>query len=211
MRPWIRSGSPIKDRAGYAIVNQGRRSTLDAGIVALREDDALGIATSLVDDDPHDLTTPAKAGGQLLPIRRHVHGPSSDTCVDRRLGDGGRHRQRHPRVQWLGDEIGGTEAQRLEAVGMGDDIGDFFPSQCSQSRAGRDHHLAVDGTGPHVQGAPKDEWEAEHVVDLVRVVRSAGGDDGVRPGGEGVVVGDLRVWIGEGEDDGLRPIDRTMS
>jgi hypothetical protein len=34
-------------------------------------------------------------------------------------------------------------------------------------------HVVVDGGGPHVQRAAEDVGEAEHVVDLVRVIRAA--------------------------------------
>ena len=42
---------------------------------------------------------------------------------------------------------------------------------------------------------------AEDVVHLVRVVAAAGGDDRIRPRGEGRLVGNLGVGVGEREDD----------
>src|SRR5262249_8371825 len=59
----------------------------------------------------------------------------------------------------------------------------------------------VDGGGADIQRAAEDVGEAEHVVDLVRVVRTAGGDDGVGADLGDLLRGDLRVGIGHGEDD----------
>src|SRR5690606_24838219 len=49
------------------------------------------------------------------------------------------------------------------------------------------------------QGAAEDEGEAQHVVDLVRVVRTAGGHDHVVAGGVGQLRGDFRIRVGAGE------------
>ena len=63
-------------------------------------------------------------------------------------------------------------------------------------------HGFVDGGGANVQSAAEDERKAQHVVHLVGIVGSAGGDDGVRPGLHDDVVGNLGIGIGEREDNG---------
>ena len=55
----------------------------------------------------------------------------------------------------------------------------------------------------HVERAAEDVREAEHVVDLVRVVAAPGGDDRVGPRRLRVRVADLRIGVGQREDDRL--------
>ena len=93
---------------------------------------------------------------------------------------------------------------RLAAIGRGDFLGHLLPCQFRQGVRCGDLHLIVDRRRPHIQRPPEDEREAEHIVDLVRIVRAAGGDDRVRARRLGVGRRDLRVRIGHGEDDRLR-------
>ena len=55
----------------------------------------------------------------------------------------------------------------------------------------------------HVERAAEDVGEAQDVVDLVRIVGAAGGDDRVGAHGAHLLRRDLRVGIGHGEDDRL--------
>ena len=57
-------------------------------------------------------------------------------------------------------------------------------------------HGFVDGSGAHIQGAPEDKRETQHVVDLIGIVRAPGGNDAVRPHGLGLLRQNLRDWIG---------------
>ena len=83
-------------------------------------------------------------------------------------------------------------------------IGYFLTSEGRQRLRGRDFHRVVDGRGLHVEGASKDEREAEHIVDLVWIVGASGRNDGVRADGVHLFRRDFRVWVGHGEDD--RPV-----
>src|SRR5690606_8034803 len=67
-----------------------------------------------------------------------------------------------------------------------------------------DLHFLVDAAGAYIERTAKNEREAEHVVDLVRVVATAGGDDDVVAGGVGHFRLDLGVGVRAGENDGLR-------
>src|SRR5690606_39841882 len=78
-------------------------------------------------------------------------------------------------------------------------LGDRQLGQVAQRQGGGDLHLLVDAGGANVQGAAEDEGEAQHVVDLVRVVRTAGGHDHVVAGGVGQLRGDFRIRVGAGE------------
>ena len=54
-------------------------------------------------------------------------------------------------------------------------------------------------------GPAEDEREAQDVVDLVGVVRAPGGDDGVRAHRAREVGGDLRLRVGQRQDERVRP------
>ena len=58
--------------------------------------------------------------------------------------------------------------------------------------------------GADVERAAEDVREAQHVVDLVRIVRAAGRHDGVVAHLGDLFGGDLGIRIGHGEDDRLR-------
>ncbi len=112
----------------------------------------------------------------LLPGLRHAGGA-------RLLGHGRGDRGGDVAVEHGGDDV--VLAQLL----VGDDRGD---------RAGGGHlHLLGDGRCAHVQGAAENAGEAEHVVDLVGVVRAARGHD---PHVRGGLLGDdLGVGVGHRE------------
>ena len=112
----------------------------------------------------------------LLPGERHAAGA-------RLLGHRRRHRGRDIAVEDRGDDV--VLAQLL----LGDDLGD---------RAGGGHlHRLGDRRRTHVQRAAEDPREAQHVVDLVGVVRAARRHD---PHVRGGLLGDdLGVWIGHRE------------
>jgi hypothetical protein len=79
------------------------------------------------------------------------------------------------------------------------------------ARGGGDLHFLVDRGRAHVERAAEDEREAQHVVDLVRIVRTAGGDDRIGARRHGIGRGDFGIGIGHGEDDRLRAMSLTMS
>ena len=62
-------------------------------------------------------------------------------------------------------------------------------------------HLLVDGCGADIEGSAEDIWETKDVVDLVGVVRAAGGEYQVIAGGHRLGVLYLGVRIGQGKYD----------
>ena len=63
-------------------------------------------------------------------------------------------------------------------------------------------HLRRDLGGAAVERAAEDIGEAQDIVDLIRVVRAAGGDDAVGPRGLGQFRADLGLGVGQRQDDG---------
>ena len=178
----------------------------DLRLLALGEDDPLAAvrAPRAVREVMPDLLALAQPDGQLLAVGVQVKLLARHAGRHRR----GRHRRRHPLdqpgVQRLGHDVLGAEAQALQTVGAQHAVGHVLPRQRGQGVRGRHLHLLVDRARPHVQRAAEDEREAQHVVDLVGVVRAAGGDDGVGPRGARQLVVDLRVGVGHRKDQ--RPL-----
>ena len=89
------------------------------------------------------------------------------------------------------------------AIGGGHFLGHRLARQFGNRGCGGDFHLFVDRGGMDVECAAEDEGEAQYIVDLVRIVRTPGGNDAVRPGGLGLGRGDFGVGVGHREDDRL--------
>ena len=88
-----------------------------------------------------------------------------------------------------------------DAVRRGDFLRHPFARQLRDRVGGGDLHRVVDAGRADVQGAAEDEREAEHVVDLVRIIRAAGRDDRIGARGHREFGADLRLGVGHREDD----------
>ena len=110
-----------------------------------------------------------------------------------------------------GMRYSGPNCTSLQPVQRRDAVGHVLLGE-QRERARRRHlHLLVDLRGAHIERAAEDEREAEDVVDLIRIVAAAGGDDRVVAHGAHFVREDLRHRIGEREDDRTRRHRRRPS
>src|ERR687894_1428871 len=144
---------------------------------------------------------------------RQVEGPrpkSRPCLIARALSE---RRRGEARLGALVDAAGHAGLLRLLRDGFGDgrgyafveDGGDyvvlrkvFLWDDVGHGVGGGELHALVYLVGADVEGAAEDAWEAEDVVDLVRVVAAARGDDpGVPQRDLGAY---LRVGVGHGED-----------
>jgi hypothetical protein len=201
----LRLGLPAdrdEDRPGQALLGEEARRALDLGVVALREDDPHRLAPRLVVDDLHERPRRGEHAGQAVAVGLEVGDrPPRDAALRRGLGHGRGDAQEDAGVEGLGDEVVPPEGEALDPVGAGDRVGDVLPGEIGEGAGGRELHGLVDPARPAVEGAPEDEREAEHVVDLVRVVGAAGGHDDVGPGGVGLLGQDLGHRVRHREHD----------
>ena len=109
--------------------------------------------------------------------------------------------QEHAWIERFGDNILTAEFDLFSSVGFTDRIGYIFFSEFGKSFDRCQLHLIVDGAGVCVECTAEKEGEAEHVVDLVIVVRATGTDNDVITNGFSFRRGDLRVRVGHGKDD----------
>src|SRR5690606_6137596 len=74
----------------------------------------------------------------------------------------------------------------------------------SQSLRCRYLHLYGNLFGASIQRTPEKEWEAQGIIDLVREIRAACRHQYIAAYRMGDRWKDFRVWVGQGEYDGIR-------
>ncbi len=122
----------------------------------------------------HELGQLVAVGGKVGD--RHAGHPA----VHGRARHGRRDLDDQARVERTRNQVVGPETELLVAVGRGHHVRLLFVRQLGNGvDAGRLHGF-VDGGRAHIERATEDEWKAQYVVDLVRIIGAAGGNDGVR-------------------------------
>ena len=139
--------------------------------------------------------------GQLIDVSVKVgNWTRCHTGIHRRL----RHRRGdfddQTRVERFRNNVFRPEAQVLVAIGGGHHFALLGVRQLSNGVYRGQFHLFVDGSSADVQRAAEDEREAQNVVNLVRVVGTAGANDGVRTHLFRQRRQDFRFRVGEGQD-----------
>lgn len=86
---------------------------------------------------------------------------------------------------------------------MGDRVGNTGARKFGQRVCRGDFHRLVDGAGLHVERAAENVGEAQHIVDLVWIVRASRRHDGVAAHFGDFLRRDLRIWVRHREYDGL--------
>ena len=194
-----------QDRAGETLFDHHLCGTQHALILALGENDALalGLAGGLEDGAHADTSVIHKfrqLGAVGVPVGDRT---GRDTGVHRRLRHGRRNLDDQTRVERLGDQVIRAKIQVMARVSHGHFIGHFRFGQFGNGTNGGHLHLFSDTRRADIEGAAEDEGEAEHVVDLVHIVGTAGGDDRVRADLLDQLRHDFGRRIGEREDHRL--------
>ena len=123
--------------------------------------------------------------------------------IHRRLRHRGGDLHDQPRIERLRNQILGAKAQVLGVVRLRHDVRLLGHREVGQRPHRREFHRLVHRRRTDVECAAEDEREAEHVVDLVRIVRAARRYDRVGPRRLGKIGHDLRLGIGERKDQRL--------
>ena len=126
--------------------------------------------------------------------------PCGDAAFHRRPRHRGRHRHHEARIERFRDQVFRAERQRLASIGQRDDVGELGVGELGNRFHAGELHLLGDHGRADVERAAEDERKAQHVVDLVRVVRAARRDDGVRSHGLGELGPDFGLGVRQGED-----------
>ena len=198
-------GAADEDRVGQFFIDGHLGGTQGALVLAVGIGHALGVLGNGfggVEDGAHQQAGLRDKALQLLAVGVHVgDGPRGHTRIGSGLGHSGRDAQNQARVKRCGDQVVPAKRQLFARIGAGHFFADVGLGQIGDlAHAGQLHGLGDLG-GATVQGAPKDVGEAKHVVDLVRVVRAACGNDAVWAGGLGQFGPDFGLGVGQGQDD----------
>ena len=142
---------------------------------------------------------------QRAPVSFDVgEGSGGDAAVDSCLRHRWRNVRHESRIKRPRDEEIRAETQVLSAIGCADHVRLLGSRELGDGADSRELHLLVDRGGADVERATEDEGEAQDVVDLVRVVRPAGGNDGIGPHLLRQLGPDLGLGVGERQDERLR-------
>ena len=195
-------GVAEQDRPRDALVDHDPAGLEHAGVLALGEDQDLGLLAGAADEAAQDRRRASEQRAHGLAVGLLVELTLGDARLDGRLGHGRRDGLDHARVEGLGDDVVAAEAVFV-AVGSVDDLRHALARELGEGVGRRELHRLVDLRGPDVEGPAEDAGEAEHVVDLVVVVAASGRDDRVGSGLAGLLVGDFGLGVGERKDDGV--------
>ena len=203
--PPLHHGAPAdQDRLRQLFVDHGLDRAQHALFLALGIDHFLAVAARALEQRLHQEAGAEHELVQPVAIGRPVGDrPRRDAAVHRRLGDRRRDLHDQARIERPRDQVVAAEGRRLAAIGVGDDVGGFGLGEIGDRLDAGDLHFLIDRRRADIDRAAEDEGEADDVVDLVRVVRATGRDDGIRPHRLHLFRQDLRRRVGEGEDQRL--------
>ncbi len=195
-------GTADEDRLGNAIFLHLDRGANHGFVLALRKHEADRVLTGLVDNQAHEQARAVDARGQLLAVGANIgQRPAGHTGFGGSPGHGGRHDLDQARIKGLGQDVIRPETQFLDAIGLQHRRRHLLAGQLGQRMHGGNLHLLIEGRGPGIERAAEQKGEAQHVVDLVRVIRASRGHDQILARGHRQIIGDLRIGIGHGEHD----------
>ena len=183
-----------------AFVQRVANGTQHALILAFAIDDADAAAARGLEHRQHQLARSRRLTRQAALIFVQVQRLLGDAAVHRRAGDGHCDLTDQARVERGGDDIVGAEHQLATAIGLRHAVMRGHAGEGGDRIGGGDLHRFVDLRRAHVQRATEDIGEAQDVIDLVGIVRPAGGDDRVRAYFARGFGADFRLRIGERED-----------
>ena len=121
---------------------------------------------------------------------------------DGSLGNGLGNLVEKTRVEGSGDDVFWTERESLTLVSASYLIRYWLTCKLRESLSGGHLHALIDLSSASIKGSSEQEREAHYVVNLVRVVRSASSNDGVRSDGLGIRGADLGLRVSHSEDNG---------
>ena len=195
-------GPSDQDRFVGHLFQHALRGAQNPFVFALGKYDLPGRGGRRLENRAHQHGRAEDRALQFLPVGLHIGERSGgDTRRHRRLGDRRGHNRDQARIKGFGDQIVAPKGQRLALVGArrlgrgGDarQIGDAVDTG--------QLHGVVDLGRAHVQRAPENERKAQHVVDLIWIVRPTCGDDRIGRNLARIFGHYFRVRVGQRQND----------
>ena len=143
--------------------------------------------------------------GKLILVGSEIgNRPSGHSTFDRGLGHRRGEGRDQPWVEGLGDQILRSKFEGFATVGGKHHFRGLLHRQLGERLHTRQLHLLCNRGGANIQRATKNIREAQHIVDLVRIIRAAGGDYRIGARGINLLWHDLGRGICQRQDDRLR-------
>ena len=170
-----------QDRLRQSQRDQFLRCVQHTRLFPFRQHDTLRCFACLRENRLHEQVSFVDKFRQLVDISVKVgNGTHCHAGIHRRFGNRWCDFNNQTRVERFWNDVFRAEAQILVAIGRGHDFALLGMRQFGNGMDRSQLHLFVDCRRANVQCATENEREAQDVVDLVRVVGTAGTDDGVR-------------------------------
>ena len=126
-----------------------------------------------------------------------------DARIHRSTRHCGRNLDDEAGIKGLRNDVVRSETQIRPAIGRGDDIALLRTRQFGNCLDAGQFHLLGDRGRTDIERPTEDERKAQHVVDLIRKVRPAGGHNAVRADLLRVLRENFRIGVGERKDQRL--------
>ena len=196
--------APHQDRRAIARIAETNRGTDNLFFFTFRKYHALRVL-------PHAFGNGfQRAHCRIQPIRQIARialqirqGLARHAAIHRSLGNSGRNARNQARIEGIGDDVFRAEAKRLARTRARDFFRHIFPRQHGQRFSSGNFHRVIDGRSAHIQGATENKGKAQNIIDLVRVIRTPGRDNAIRPRRARLIRGDFRIGVSHGENDRL--------
>ena len=194
--------APDQHRRAIATLMERDRRAQHVGLFALGEQHPARIRPRPFKGEAEHRRGRVQSRAQLAAVGGHVGDRLlRHSAGHRRLGHRHRNDFDQARVERRGDDVFRPEMLVEPAIGQRHFLRHRLARQRRQRLGGGDLHLLVDPRRADIERAAEDKREAEHIVDLVGVIRPPGGDDRIGPRRLRFGRGDLRIGVGHGEDD----------
>ena len=210
-------GASDQDGFGELVVHHHLHRAQHTVVFTFGVHHTFGLRLGSVEHRAHEHAGLVHKPRQAFTVRSHVFdGAGCHTGVGSGLRHGGGNLQDQARVERGRDQVVGAKHQLLSGVGCGHLVAGLGLGQVGNLAHTGQLHFFGDLGCAAVECAAEDVGETQHVVDLVRIVRTARGDDAVRPRGLGQLGADFRLGVGQRQDDrlachGLDHLDRQRT
>ncbi|MNS81053.1 hypothetical protein D3C72_1147530 [compost metagenome] len=169
-----------QDGGAEALSGEGNRRAHDLFFFGFRKNDPLRRAAHPLVKALCGRCHRVAAGGKLAGIGIEIGQlPAGDAGFDGGLRHGHRNGRDQARSEGNRNDVLRSEARAVALIGGGHIIRHIFAGEVRQRLCGSDLHRVVDLAGANIERTAEDIGEAEDIVDLVRVIRTARRHDGV--------------------------------
>ena len=201
------SGPADQDWIGQIFIHQYLRGAQHPFFLAFCQDDALALGGRIACAVQNRLHQSAAVRGEALQLfavgLEVLDGAGRHTGIHRGLGHCRRNLDQQARIEGAGNQVFRPELHIRQAIGGGHDVVLLHAREIGNGVHRGDFHFPRDGGGPYVERAAKNERETQDVVDLIGVVRAAGGNDGVVANLADIFRQDFRDGVGQRKDNRL--------